>query len=189
MAAAKPKKRKAKAVVQEEPQLDEARFRTIHHIWPDFRIQSCITHSIVTVKADAAQRSFTALGEGIVWAVMDSGIDADHPHFKAHGNIDRTSSYHADFTDAPTGAAPLKDEYGHGTAIAGIVAGQGDNGRGISGVMWRASLMSLRVLDNTGSGDVGSAVEAIDYALAHGAQVINLSWGTTANPAVLKERQ
>ena len=54
--AAQPKKRKGKAVVKEEPLLDETRFRTIHHIWPDFRIHSCIMRSIATVKADAAQR-------------------------------------------------------------------------------------------------------------------------------------
>jgi len=45
----------------------------------------------------------------------------------------------------------------------------------------------LRVLDNTGTGDVGNAVEAIDYAVAHGAQVINLSWGTTGESIALKE--
>jgi subtilisin family serine protease len=81
----------------------------------------------------------------------------------------------------------IKDEQGHGTAVAGIVAAEGNNGLGISGVMWRAGLMSLRVLDNTGTGDVGNAVEAIDYAVAHGAQVINLSWGTTGESIALKE--
>ncbi|MDQ3564520.1 MAG: S8 family peptidase [Pseudomonadota bacterium] len=187
--AAKPKKRKGKTVVKEEPPLDEARFRTIHHIWPDFRVQSCIMRSIATVKADAAQRSFTALGEGITWAVMDSGIDADHPHFKAHGNIDRTSSYHADFTGAPTGAAPLKDEYGHGTHVAGIIAGEqirtGDtpakqmyavcrerdqNNRPrskelplkqISGMAPKCELVSLKVLDKFGQGNASNLIAGI----------------------------
>src|SRR5207253_8697154 len=62
------------------------RFRTIHHIWPDFRLQSCITRSISTVKVDAAHRSFTALGENITWAVVDSGVAADHPHFREYEN-------------------------------------------------------------------------------------------------------
>jgi subtilisin family serine protease len=53
--------------------------------------------------------------------------------------------------------------------------------------MWRASLMSLRVLDNTGTGDVADAVEAIDYAVARGAQVINLSWGTDGESIALKD--
>ncbi len=47
--------------------------------------------------------------------------------------------------------------------------------------------MSLRVLDNTGTGDVGNAVEAIDYAVAHNAQVLNLSWGTAGESLALKD--
>jgi YD repeat-containing protein len=53
--------------------------------------------------------------------------------------------------------------------------------------MWNASLMSLRVLDNTGTGDVSDAVEAIDYAAAHGAHVINISWGTIGESLILKD--
>ena len=103
---------------------DTLQFRTIHHIWPDFELASCIVQSIRTVKADAAQNSFTAFGEGITWAVMDTGIDVSHPHFELHKNIDAASPYHQDFTD-PTGPGnPLKDEYGHGTHVAGIIAGE-----------------------------------------------------------------
>ena len=83
--------------------------------------------------------------------------------------------------DYITDSGVIRDEQGHGTAIAGIIAAEGNNQTGISGVMWHASLMSLRVLDSTGSGDVADAIEAIDYAVAHHAQVINLSWGTTGN--------
>ncbi|MEJ7712430.1 MAG: S8 family serine peptidase [Pyrinomonadaceae bacterium] len=53
--------------------------------------------------------------------------------------------------------------------------------------MWRASLMSLRILDNTGTGDIASAIEAIDYASENGAHVINASWGTEADSLFLKE--
>lgn len=105
------------------PLLDPKRFRTIHHIWPDFELGTCINRSIRTVKVDAARTSFSAMGEGITWAVMDTGIDALHPHFQLHGNIDATSPYHADFTGAPGGSKPLQDLYGHGTHVAGIIAG------------------------------------------------------------------
>jgi subtilisin family serine protease len=47
--------------------------------------------------------------------------------------------------------------------------------------------MSLRVLDNTGTGDVAGALEAIDYAVAHGAHVINLSWGTNGESVALRD--
>src|SRR5512132_828013 len=75
------------------------RFRAIYRIWPDFKISPCITKSLATVKADAAQTSFCAHGIDITWAIMDSGIDANHPHFALHRNVDPASPLHADFTD------------------------------------------------------------------------------------------
>ena len=104
------------------------RFRAIYRIWPDFKISPCITKSLATVKADAAQTSFCAHGIDITWAIMDSGIDAKHPHFVLHGNVDPASPLHADFTDTPNvptgGNAALIDRFGHGTHVAGIVAGE-----------------------------------------------------------------
>ena len=55
--------------------------RSIYRIWEDFEIRALIGRSVSTVKADAARAAFAAMGEGIVWGVMDSGIDAAHPHF------------------------------------------------------------------------------------------------------------
>lgn len=103
---------------------DATQFQTIHQIWPDFELKTCTVKSIRTIKVDAAQNSFTAFGEGITWAVMDTGIDVEHPHFKLHKNIDAASPYHADFTDSAGTGSPLKDEYGHGTHVAGIIAGE-----------------------------------------------------------------
>ena len=60
---------------------DPSKCRAIFHIWPDFEISACINKSIATVKADAAQNSFSALGTGITWAVMDSGIRHDSSAF------------------------------------------------------------------------------------------------------------
>ena len=75
------------------------RFRAIYRVWPDFKILPCITKSTAMVKADAAQTSFCARGIDITWAIMDSGVDANHPHFALHGNVDPASPLHADFTD------------------------------------------------------------------------------------------
>src|SRR5678816_2037181 len=97
---------------------------------------------------------------------------------------DRSSDLHG--WDFITDSGEIKDEQGHGTAVAGIIAAEGNNSLGITGVMWRTSLMSLRVLDNTGTGDIAGAVEAIDYAVAHGAHVINLSWGTNGESIALR---
>ena len=54
----------------------------IYRIWEDNDVHISLTRSLTTVKADAAQRAFQARGEGIVWAVLDSGIQGDHAHFK-----------------------------------------------------------------------------------------------------------
>ncbi len=124
-----------------------------------------------------------------VVAVIDSGIDFTHPDLANNKWINSKPSAEGDLHgwDFVTGTGEIKDEQGHGTAVAGIIAAEGDNSVGITGVMWRASLMSLRVLDNTGTGDVAAAVEAMDYAAKHGAQVINLSWGTSGESVALKD--
>ncbi|MEO6422203.1 MAG: S8 family peptidase [Candidatus Nitrotoga sp.] len=186
--------RKGKATnkaIDTAPTIEVSRFRTIHHIWPDFDIQSCITQSIRTVKVDAAQRSFTASGDGITWAVMDTGIDGLHPHFKLHGNIDASSPYHADFTGSPGGAKPLQDNFGHGTHVAGIIAGEqslkkgsdttkmfavshvlDENGKkvirkelleSVSGMAPKCKLVSLNVLDEFGIGKASNVIAAISH--------------------------
>ena len=80
----------------------------IFRIWPDYTLEPQIDRSAPTVKADAAWRSYDARGRGIVWAVIDSGIDACHPHFSAlelategRGDIPPqglTSQLHRDFS-------------------------------------------------------------------------------------------
>ncbi len=117
------------AMLKDEDLILEARRHyAIHRIWPDFQLQSCIHRSVRTVKADAAQNSFSAFGEGITWAVIDSGIDARHPHFALHKNIDPDSEWHADFSESSVRQASSKnaliDDYGHGTHVAAIIAGQ-----------------------------------------------------------------
>ncbi|HEV7745767.1 MAG TPA: S8 family serine peptidase [Pyrinomonadaceae bacterium] len=137
----------------------------------------------------AAAWNTTTGSQSTVIAVVDSGIDFTHPDLSDNEwtNVTHGPEGDAHGWDYITDSGVIKDEQGHGTAIAGIIAAEGNNAVGITGVMWRASLMSLRVLDNTGTGDIGDAVEAIDYAVNNGAQVINLSWGTTGNSQILKD--
>ena len=61
--------------------------RAIYRIWPDFPVQPLIDRSCSTVKADAARRSYDAAGRGVVWAVIDSGIDENHPHFSPYETL------------------------------------------------------------------------------------------------------
>ncbi|MET0648220.1 MAG: S8 family serine peptidase, partial [Pyrinomonadaceae bacterium] len=140
----------------------------------------------------------TGLQSAVV-AVVDSGVDFTHPDLlnnrwanareKENGKDDDHNGYVNDLNgwDWVADSGAIRDENGHGTAVAGIIAAQGNNGAGVSGVMWRASLMSLRVLNSGGTGDVADAVEAIDYAAEAGAQVVNCSWGTDAESLILRD--
>lgn len=181
----------AVGIVSPKP-VDHVKCRAIFHIWPDFEVSACVNKSIATVKADAAQNSFSAFGTGITWAVLDSGIQADHPHFRKHGNVDSTSTWHKDFT--VDGAGPFDDANGHGTHVAGIIAGewrvppdappevprpiavsrclkehsedveyQEARLDGIGGMAPRCKLVSLRVLDENGKGSVSNLIAAIDH--------------------------
>jgi serine protease AprX len=102
-------------------------YRSIHHVWPDFPVRQHIDASCVTVKVDAARNAFAADGRGIVWAVVDSGIAAEHPHFTGYGTLDDESvkDLHRFFPVAgpPTPDGALVDASGHGTHVAGIIAG------------------------------------------------------------------
>src|SRR6185295_9636197 len=108
--------------------------RCIYRVWPDFKVRALIDRSIATVKGDAAFKSFSASGKSIVWAVMDSGIDAQHPHFgtpnKDHRLLDGdAAALHEDFTSSETDVAKrrksaLVDDFGHGTHVAGIISGR-----------------------------------------------------------------
>jgi hypothetical protein len=161
--------------------------RAIYHIWPDFPLKRLTNKSISTVKADAAHNAFAAFGDEIVWAVVDSGVDGTHPHFANHENLAKLPGAvkHRDFTSVPE--APLVDEFGHGTHVAGIIAGQRTQRDGkiiatvmqrdergvpcavtkplskISGMAPKAKLLSLKVLDRDGRGKASAIIAALEY--------------------------
>jgi serine protease AprX len=130
---------KIRALVRrdEEDARREPEKRCIYKVWPDFPVQATMDRSVATVKADAAFRSYAATGAGVVWAVIDSGIDAKHLHF---GHRYQTLGHpmvamlHRDFTvdppppgakspNAESIASAQTDRFGHGTHVAGIIAG------------------------------------------------------------------
>jgi len=96
--------------------------RAIFQIWEDFKIHPLIYGSVSTMKADAARAAFRAEGSDVVWAVIDSGIQGDHAHFQQHGNLEgQVKEWHKDFTGE---GHALVDGFGHGTHVAGIIAGE-----------------------------------------------------------------
>ena len=80
---------------------------------------------------------------------------------------------------------PMDDE-GHGTFTAGEIAEMTNNTIGGAGLVWNTQLMPVAFLDSTGSGTDTAAAEAIDYAVYHGAKVINASWGGTGTDPTIE---
>lgn len=105
-------------------------------------------------------------GEGAVIAIVDTGVDLDHPDLAAN-----LVGEGFDFTRSRRGA---DDPDGHGTLVAGVAAAVGGNGIGISGVAPEAQILPVRVCTGQCNGTVA---EGIRYAVRRGADVINLSLG------------
>jgi subtilisin family serine protease len=104
----------------------------------------------------------------VVVAVIDTGVDARHPDLQ--GAV--LPGY-----DFANGDSDPMDDHGHGTAVAGVIAARAGNHIGGAGICWRCSILPVKVLDASGSGDDTLIAAGIVWATDHGARVINLSLG------------
>jgi subtilisin family serine protease len=122
-----------------------------------------------------ARVAFTGTAPVIV-AVIDSGVTKLHKHLQGY----LVTAGEWDFVQNDSDAS---DESGHGTMVAGIIAGATDDGKSVAGISPTARVLPLRVFDNAGfiaegaSVDVSVLIAALDQARAHGARIINLSLG------------
>lgn len=113
---------------------------------------------------------------GITVAVLDTGIAYVNDGAEFRRSPDFSAGQFVkgyDFVDSDR--LPL-DENGHGTHVAGTIAEKTNNGIGLVGLAYRAKLMPVRVLDRHGSGEADDIARGIHYAVAHGADVINMSF-------------
>lgn len=152
----------------------------VEMIWPDLPVHSWLDEAGLIVEAPRVWASgFT--GAGVPIAVLDTGIDADHPDFEG-----RVRAYR-DFVDGPTDEdEPVRprDPNGHGTHVAGIAAGSGKASDGRwRGIAPQADLIVGRVLDAFGSGRTSTVMAGIEWAVDRGARVINISLGGPPYPA------
>ncbi len=113
--------------------------------------------------------NITTGSSSVVVAILDTGVDANHLDL-----IDRIVPGY-DFVNGKAGIPD--DDYGHGTQMAGIIAGEGINGAGISGVNLKCTVLPVKVINADGIGTAADIVEGLLYAADHGAQVINMSFG------------
>ena len=142
----------------------------------DRRVVGAMERTGQTTGAVAVRQSLGVDGTRVGVAVIDSGIASWHDDLSVDGVGQRVKEF-VDFVD---GVTTPHDEYGHGTHVAGIIAGNGRDSDGArTGIAPGAHLVVLRVLDERGRGHISDVIAAIDYAVAQrealNIRVINLS--------------
>jgi thermitase len=116
--------------------------------------------------------------EDIIIAVVDTGVDMDHPDLrrrlmKGYNVMENSSNF--------------DDDNGHGTHVAGIIASETHNGEGIAGITWNNRIMPVKAMGSKGYGYTFDIAKGIIWAADHGADVINLSLGNYQPSAFLEE--
>ncbi|EST23090.1 hypothetical protein N566_26090 [Streptomycetaceae bacterium MP113-05] len=124
-------------------------------------------------------------GGGVSVAVIDSGVDDTHPQLEDAVDADRGKTYLQDEKPKDESVTPpdysddgTKDVAGHGTRVAGIIAARPKDGTGFVGLAPEATIIPIQHNDNIIEGKVGTLAKAITYAVAAGAEVINISQDT-----------
>ncbi len=145
----------------------------------------------------------------IIVAVLDSGVDSTNPdlvgniwtnpgEIAGNGKDDDGNGYVDDvhgwnFVENTNDSRPQRTPgatvagMDHGTVVAGIIGAQGNNAIAGTGVAWHVSILPVRILDSTGSGTTVTVAQGIQYAVAQGARVINLSFVGTGTSQTLQD--
>ena len=137
----------------------------------------------------AAAWNVTTGSKNVIVATLDSGVDYTDTDLAANiwtnPDVNPTTgvdSSNDGYTDDIHGwnfvsnNNNVMDDFWHGTHVAGIIGAVGDNGVGVTGVNWNVQIMALKMLDSSGNGTTANAVLALNYAVEHGAKIVNISW-------------
>ncbi len=151
-------------------QLTSARSAGESKIWLDGKRKSTLDRSTAQIGAPAAwEAGYT--GDGVTVAVLDTGVDQTHP------DLDDREIAERNFTESPDNV----DRYGHGTHVASIVAGSGAKYRGVAS---GASILDGKILDDFGWGQDSWIIAGMQWAIEQGADVVNMSLGSTDLPGI-----
>ncbi|MDX6253300.1 MAG: hypothetical protein QOF10_6660 [Kribbellaceae bacterium] len=143
----------------------------IAKVWLDGKVHPVLDRSVPQIGAPAAWQAGYE-GAGVDVAVLDTGVDATHPDLA--GKVKQA----VDFSGSPTGTV---DHFGHGTHVAATIAGTGAGAGGTrKGVAPKADLLIGKVLGDDGMGYESSIIAGMEWAVAQGAKVVNMSLGGSA---------
>ncbi|MFD7277148.1 S8 family serine peptidase [Streptomyces sp. NPDC059862] len=146
----------------------------VDRIWLDGKVRASLDKSTAQIGAPEAWKSGYD-GKGVAVAVLDTGVDATHPDLKDRIEAEKN------FSESPD----TVDRAGHGTHVASTVAGSGARSGGkYKGVAPGARILNGKVLDDSGEGNASDVIAGMQWAVAEGAKVVNLSLGATDNPGI-----
>lgn len=151
-----------------------------------------------SIHAPEAWAVSTGSSTGPIIAVLDTGVDLEHPDLKANlwtnpreipgngidddgnGAVDDVHGY-----NPHDNSGNIQDGHRHGTHTAGTIGAVGDNGRGVVGVNWQAQIMPIKIFDDEGRTSASAIIKGLEYANKMGARITSNSWGGSQfNPAI-----
>ncbi|WP_329549199.1 S8 family serine peptidase [Streptomyces sp. NBC_01356] len=146
----------------------------VEKVWLDGRRRATLDRSVPQIGAPTAWAAGYD-GTGVKIAVLDTGVDKDHPDLAGQVIAER------DFSES----SGTGDKFGHGTHVASTTAGTGAKSGGkYKGVAPGAKILNGKVLDDNGSGSDSGIIAGLEWAVAEGADVVNLSLGGTDTPGI-----
>ena len=156
-----------------------ARRGDVKRVHYDRPVEAFVGREAITVGARTVQALMGYDGKGVGVAVIDSGVTPNHDDLRYAGS---TSQRVTKFVDFVNGHYSRYDDWGHGTHVAGIIAGNGYDSYGTrAGIAPAATLVALKALDGDGKGRISYIIQALDWAVAnrtaYNIRVVNMSLG------------